>query len=373
MFMEQEVGSKELASPVELLTQAWTVTKARFWPLLVCNLIPFLYGFLLMLLIVGPVFLTGSLSVGGGFELGSLFSPFMVIGFILGVIMLVIISLWQGVAVIELISGAEEKLSLATAFKKAWPKIWGALGVAITSGVIMFGAAFPLIIPAMVVGTWFAFGQYVFIVEGTGGLKALRISREYVRGKFWAVVGRLLFVMLLFIGLALVQGIFNLVLGDELFGKISWIFSLINLPVTILVAVYQFLLYKNLKEVRGGAINPADVEGGKTKWILLAIWGVLGWLIIPIAMAILLVAINPKKQLDQARNTNTQFNRQIITRELDQYFNVNMVYPQNIDELIPDYLSEQFSYQLSSDGRDYELCDASNDCTTSKGVSEGTD
>lgn len=272
---------KQLPGPVELLKQAIETTKHQFWPLLISAFMPFLMGGAVAVMLSGPAILAAFLA-----------KPLLLVIGLALIIGMVIISLWQGVTAIELMAGESEKLGLNEALKRAWPKLFRYMGVNILMSMMAMGAIIPFVLPVFVVMVWFSFATYVTVLEGAGGLKALRISREYARGKYFAIVGRQAFLILVYMAFGIIQAIFQLILGKN----IGVVFSILNLPLSILVVAYQFQLYRNVREIRG-TIDPATVEYGKGKWIGLAIWGIVASLIIPLLFIVMAVrfGVNEEK------------------------------------------------------------------------------
>jgi len=264
---------KKLQSPIDLLKLAFETTKRQFWPLLICMFLPFLMGGGVAIMLAGPAVLAGIL-----------LKPLLLVIGLLLISGMVIISLWQGATSIELLAGATEKLGLNEALKKTWPKLGKYFGVSFLVSIMTFGAVIPFVLPVFVVAVWFSFATYVVVLEGVGGIKALRISREYARGKYFAILGRLAFLILIYMAFGFAQAFFQLIFGKN----IGALFSIFNLPLSILVMAYQYHLYKNLREIRG-TIDPKEVELGKSKWIGLAIWGIVVTLIIPLLFIVMAV------------------------------------------------------------------------------------
>lgn len=367
----QVTVNQELAGPVELLSQAWKIARSRFWAIIGC----FILGYLAFIPLGGILFVPFGYSLlrGGTSEgfVASLGIGLMV-AFALFWLVGMVIFTWIGVALVEIVAGADEKLGLWEAVKKAFPKIPGLIWLVIVSTSLVMGSYIPFLIPAVAVGVWISFGQYVYITQGVGGLKALRISREYVRGRFWGVLGRYLFLILIPLALQLMAGGIGVMLGEEAAGILVLLSMIVTIPLWIVIMVYPYVLFRNLRELRG-EITPDQVEEGKTKWVLLGLWGVLGWLILPVGAVILLLMINPAGQLQKAREAGNKSNLNILEMNIRSYEAVNRRYPMRLDDLIPEFLDElpvgNYEYKLLKNGMDYELCitDSENNqqCVTS--------
>lgn len=121
------------------------------------------------------------------------------------------------------------------------------------------------IIPGIWLAGLLAFSYLYLLEDGLKGTEALKASAKLVKGRWWAVFGRLflagLFIVALLIGLSIAIGIassiLGAVLGNGLIGKI--VLTAINvglqLVITVLVTVYSLSatikLFHALKETHG--------------------------------------------------------------------------------------------------------------------------
>ena len=101
---------------------------------------------------------------------------------------------WVGAAGIRAVSNvlSDRELNVRETFEFAWKKLWAFFLVSVLATLAAFGGALLLIVPGIVFGTWFAFSKFINIDRGVGVRESLSESRNLVRGKFWAVFGRLL-------------------------------------------------------------------------------------------------------------------------------------------------------------------------------------
>ena len=98
-----------------------------------------------------------------------------------------------------------------------------------------FGGVLLLIIPGIIFGVWLSFSNFVFIDKGLGVKASMGKSRELIKGRFWAVLYRLL-VFGLFSGLA------GAVVSAITFGIGSALVALAG----ALFMLPSYLLYKEL-------------------------------------------------------------------------------------------------------------------------------
>lgn len=252
------------------------------------------------------------------------------------------------------------KEALIYALKRFFPFMWlYILTVAMTIGGFML-----FILPGIFLAYSFIFGRYIFVFEGEKGMTALLKSKEYTRGYFWPIFGR----MLVLGGVSIVLGSITFIL-TFIFQKSSLsivgslIITFMNVLAFLLYLFYPYLLYEHLKK-----INPVKTLPSKTPYLLLALWGVIGPMIaiavIGSFAAVLLVSLNPQEKMLKARDAQRMEDRKDLQSSLKAYKDEKGFYPQTLDKLVPDYLpgvpidpslKTSYLYVLGADG-DYQLC-----------------
>lgn len=111
-------------------------------------------------------------------------------------------------------------------------KVLGFLWLGILFGIILTGAYFLFLIPGIIFTIWFFFAVFILIAEDVRGMNALLKSKEYVRGQWWGVFGRLFLVWFLSLLVSLIPMI----------GQILFLFVMAPFA-----AIYSVLLYEELK------------------------------------------------------------------------------------------------------------------------------
>ena len=136
------------------------------------------------------------------------------IGGLIGVILLILASiLLQGMFVLAAadLRDGHQDLSVGDLFTAAKPLIGPLFITGLLAALgIVFGFIL-LIVPGLVLLTWWAFASAVVMLEGTSGTDALNRSREIVAGNGWRVFGLILLT-------AIIVGIVNQILGSILGG-----------------------------------------------------------------------------------------------------------------------------------------------------------
>ena len=124
---------------------------------------------------------------------------------------------------------------VGTAYSKGAKKIVSLWWVSILSFLITSGGFLLFVIPGVMFSVWFVFSQYVLFNEGKRGVTALLQSREYVRGYFWQVTLRILFIALIAAALSSISGYVSMIFNNGLLAHMAQsVVSLITLPLVMI-------------------------------------------------------------------------------------------------------------------------------------------
>jgi len=187
---------------------------------------------------------------------------------------------WAGIAGVLVLADNNKSLKFSDACQKSWAKFWPLVWVAIIASFVIGGGFALFIIPGLIFSVYFIFAKLIAILENKKGLSALIYSREYLRGHFWAITGR--YFLVVFVSLivySLLNAIFNFLVSQlNLSSLIETLISsfatvLINALTFPLMMTAMYLLYQNLREVKGELIV---TEIDKKAWPYLII-SLIGW------------------------------------------------------------------------------------------------
>ena len=121
-------------------------------------------------------------------------------GALVGAIILLIGIFWLTGALVEAVADIRDgrsDLGVSETFSKVWPRVWPLLGASILAGLgIAFGLVF-LIVPGLILLTWWALIPPAIVLENRGVFESFGRSRELVRGHGWNVFGVLIITYLL--------------------------------------------------------------------------------------------------------------------------------------------------------------------------------
>ncbi len=274
-------SSQSLLSPREILNEAWSLYKLRFKIFLGVALIPSLILILLFALFV----------ILGFFSLGlksTILNYLLIVVFVFIFIIAIFLQFWGRAALIYAIKDSGENIGIKESFRRGKGKIYQVFIVSLLSGLITMGGFLLFGIPGIIFLVWFTFAMFVVIEEDLKGMNVLLKCREYVRGYWWKVFWRNLYIGGIVMAIGLVFKIFESMFSFLNLPALENLISLVNVIVVVILAplttIYQYLVYKNIKAIKGDfAFTPS--RSSKIKLIIIGIVGsVLGVLM---AIAIL--------------------------------------------------------------------------------------
>jgi hypothetical protein len=114
------------------------------------------------------------------------------------------------------------------------------------TGLVTILGFIALIVPGIIFAVWFSFGYFVLVFEDKRGVDALKTSKSYVKGKWWAVLGRFLFIGFILLLVSIFTEIATAVLETGLENVARSIIGFIlNAIITPISIAYIYLLYKD--------------------------------------------------------------------------------------------------------------------------------
>jgi hypothetical protein len=153
-----------------------------------------------------------------------------------------IVGIMAEIAVIYSIMTEDREVTVAEAYRKSTSIFWSFLLVQLLVGIIVSLGFIVFIIPGIYLAIRYSFAAFAVIGENKRGMDALNRSRDLVRGRWWEVFIRLIFILIL----SLVPfAIFFFISPSSVAGQILQnALSLMLAPFWIL---YIYGLYKALK------------------------------------------------------------------------------------------------------------------------------
>ena len=220
-----------------LFREAWRHYTARFSALMEIVLVPVLIIVLAyVLLFIGSFF-----AVAGGLLL--------IVGWVAFVF-----------ATIALITSIDQGTGVDDSYRAAFPLFWSFLWLGILAVFAVLGGFVMLVIPGFWFGVSLSFGTYIFVVERRRGLDALRQSKKYVKGYWWACFGRSILLSVILWVIAVVVQVPIALIAGRLAALIVYLFIIsLFIPFSI---TYQYLIYRNLRQLKPELADAHAEEGG---------------------------------------------------------------------------------------------------------------
>lgn len=169
-----------------LIKSAWQRVKPRYGSLILIMLLPLLG----MAVVLGLALVSTSFATFVNQQTPSIVMGVVtVFTLLISVLFIVFVSLWSQVA-IRVAVASPQKLKPLAAYRSSlrliWPFVWISIlaSLATAAGFILF------VIPGLLLMILFWFADWCVVTDQVRGLKALAVSREYVRGVFWKVTWR---------------------------------------------------------------------------------------------------------------------------------------------------------------------------------------
>ncbi|HEX3095929.1 MAG TPA: hypothetical protein VHQ20_02300, partial [Patescibacteria group bacterium] len=157
--------------------------------------------------------------------------------------------IWAVPALLHRVNKLDQPMTTGEAFSSAKPYILPVFVAGLITVIFTVIGLILLIIPGIIIGVYLTFSVYVVVLENKHGMDAIKASKDYVKGHWFGVFGRLLLVGII---IAIVGGIIGwlgqMILGLNFGMLVRNIASLILAPFAVLA---QFTLYKNLRALKG--------------------------------------------------------------------------------------------------------------------------
>jgi len=230
-----------MKSPTVILSEAWRVYTANIPLYISIYAVPWV---LLVILVL----------IFGSTELKINEASINDVPLFLGVtIVAIVVQILSAIAMIKAVSSPAET-TLMSAYGFAKTHFFGYLIVSFMTGLIVTLGFVLLLVPGIIFMVWFAFATFILIFEGKKGTGALKASREYVRGRWWAVLGRIGFLIVIVLLISIVLSIVAAIVApnNETVQEIVNQFS--GFLVVPLSVAYMYILYTDVKNTPVAAV-----------------------------------------------------------------------------------------------------------------------
>jgi len=235
------------------------------------------------------------------------------LGFIIALIVILASSL-NYVSLIYLIKGKDKNIREAYGF--AFSKIVSYWWVSLLFFFVILGGFSLLFVPGIVFLVWFVFAPIILISEDLRGFSALLKSREYVKGSWFSVAERVIFILAFAFLLFIIFRFLLFGLG-EIF---TLLFSSIIVP---LVFIYQYLIYEYLKKIKG-EFEVSNYISKRNKIITVSLIGIIILALFAGIFALVLI----KNSHPEVRDLRRKVNISRISISFEKHYKENGKYPE---------------------------------------------
>lgn len=312
----QNKNEIKLLSPGSLMKYARNIFRERFWVLAKIQLVSFLFSLIASfvqvfagLYLLKSVF---SLINLGNSSTGYLTVIFTIVLIVLSVVFAALTTNWILAALICAIRDRDEKIGAIESYRRGWKKIfplwWTNLLYGLQLSALILLSLIPLILliwlrlsqyywiwmilAIISVFIWainFALANFVIVEEHENGYNALLKSKYYISNKWWAVVWRFSYTAIIVIAVLALYKLVEYLLDKYIFSNIETtsyfiysygklaidiLFNILILLFSPLLIIYNYLIYKNLKEIKKDNVVRFPL-GIKIKYILLTLLPIL--------------------------------------------------------------------------------------------------
>ena len=179
--------------------------------------------------------------------------------FVLAAIVGIVVGVFYQGMVVNLVADVQDGRrdhSLGELFKSVGPVVLPLIGLAIVAGIAIAIGFVLIIIPGLILLTWWAVAAPVMVVEHPGVFRALGRSRDLVRGDGWNVFGIIVLVVLINLAINLVAAIIAAPLSDAAGAVVSWIGTTLAAPILALASAVLYFALRAAKEQAAPAAEP---------------------------------------------------------------------------------------------------------------------
>ncbi len=182
---------------------------------------------------------------------------------VLAVAVAVLISLWQSASLITAVVKSDEAVGIFQAYQQSWKLLFRFLLVSLLFVLAALGGTVLFVIPGIYLMISLSLAPVLVFAEGEGrsSVGILRKSREYVKGRWWSVFGRYLFLLLILVAFGILAGLIIFLPLTLITAAIKTVEpvlrqlgnGIIDILLTPFTTIYWFLVYRDLKQSKEAA------------------------------------------------------------------------------------------------------------------------
>lgn len=227
--------------PSVLLKQAWQIYKINYKKLILINLFPLLGAIPFMVLLLAFKALNPA-NVG-------VIAIFAVLG-VAALAFMIYLAVSAQAGFMEMVKNLN--LGVMEAVNEGRKIFWLFLGLSLLVAVFVLLWTLLLVIPGIIFGVYYSFALYILVFEKVGGLAAIKRSKQLIKGYWWGVMGRILFMVLVITVPLMVLSSLSAAMPRESLAFQLWstLTNIISFIIAPLTSVYSILIYKDLVRIK---------------------------------------------------------------------------------------------------------------------------
>ena len=225
------------------------------------------------------------------------------VGFIFSVVLVIAAILADLALYVALVKGDAAREDVLQAYKDGARIFSSFIWVNVLTTLSAMGGFFLLIIPGLIISIYSSFSTYALISDGRRGLAAMTMSWSHVKGYWWAVFGRILFI-------GLIIFIFSFILSAIVPGPSGYNFGNLEKRVepsraeniSSLVAgqiffvplwiIYASLVFSGLKKIKFGQSLEAEEQKIRTRLKMFSSLGIFAFIALFLLIAYFIYAMS---------------------------------------------------------------------------------
>jgi len=230
-----ETTKPSLPGVTVLIKEAWALYQEKFWLLIGVAAVPSL-----LTLLAGVAAAAFSLSMEN-FPTGG-----MLIAVIIGVIILIVASIWSEAALLTVVVNRSHKFT--EAFMNGRILIIPLFLAGLLCGIITLGGTILLIVPGIIFATWFSLYSFALVDKNLKPVDALKTSKRYVVGRTSKVLWKWIVPGIAYVAVTILLKAILSMFGLDKDMASSLGGAILGVLVAPLWALYGFRLYSYAKE-----------------------------------------------------------------------------------------------------------------------------
>ncbi|MGB9607823.1 MAG: hypothetical protein ACPL7E_04720, partial [bacterium] len=300
--MSEVPSSGKLRSLFSLFEDSWGIYRGKFYRFLLILLLPVFFSILSLHILY---FLS---------QTRFLFFPFIHFIFLIAIVLLFLLSS------LSLLYAHKRELSTFEAYRESWKRFIPFLWLCFLSASIIIGGLIFALVPGILLFIWLSLVLPVFAFEGKNGLEVIARSGQLVKGRFWAILVRLLFIIAIYL-------LITLAISSELTIKIDYIplsnlvsgsaFFLLQLFLLPLLLIYLAQIYEDLRALE--AKEPVKKPKAKETFAY-SLAGTFGMPLLTFLIALGIFVIFTERDIPPINDSDLVLAKVSIPREQNAYY-----------------------------------------------------